>query len=58
MHYRSEGPNQTGIPWIQARAQLADAWHIPPWEVDESPMGEVEIQLELWAIEHKYRKKD
>lgn len=46
---------QTPAPWVLVRARLAEAWHCAPWDIDESPAGEVEIQLTLWEYERKYR---
>jgi hypothetical protein len=45
-------------PWCLVRARLAEAWYVPPWEVDEAPAIEIAQQLELWAIEHEHTPKD
>ncbi len=36
---------------MYVRSKLAEAWHVPPWEVDDAPHDEIATQLRLWAIE-------
>lgn len=45
-------------PWIYVRAKIAERWGVTPWQVDDAPPGEIDIQLELWGIEHKYTPRD
>jgi hypothetical protein len=40
------------LPWCYIRDKLAERWHCKPWEVDDSPIGEVERALELMHIEN------
>jgi hypothetical protein len=40
-------------PWKIVRAELAQAWGIPPWEVDMAPSDEIDLQLELWRLRAK-----
>jgi hypothetical protein len=39
------------VPWAYVRAQLAERWGVPPWEVDEAPAREVALALHLARIE-------
>ncbi|HEY7061726.1 MAG TPA: hypothetical protein VII06_09615 [Chloroflexota bacterium] len=39
------------MPWVWTRRQLAQAWHVPPWVIDEAPIDEVLLELELMGIE-------
>lgn len=39
------------MPWVYVRRQIATRWGIPPWMVDESPIGELETELTILQIE-------
>lgn len=39
------------VPWIYIRSKVAERWGVPPWVVDESPIGELETTLTLMQIE-------
>lgn len=39
------------MPWPWIRRIIAERWHCAPWEVDDSPIGEVETELAIMQIE-------
>jgi hypothetical protein len=39
------------VPWAYIRRELAKAWGIPPWEVDEADPEEIRIELAIRKIE-------
>jgi hypothetical protein len=45
------------LPWLWTRRQIAERWHVPPWEVDEAPECEIALELQLMQIEGEERPK-
>jgi len=39
------------VPWGYIRATLAARWHVPPWQVDEAPVGEIREALLIMRLE-------
>ena len=39
------------VPWAYTRRNLARAWGVPPWAVDEAPMDEVMLELRIAELE-------
>jgi hypothetical protein len=39
------------VPWPYVRRLIARNWGCKPFEVDEAPHGEVELELQLMTIE-------
>jgi hypothetical protein len=39
------------VPWAYIRRDIAAAWGVPPWCVDEAPYDEVLLELRIRAIE-------
>lgn len=45
------------MPWPYVRRQLASRWHVPPWVVDEAPVTEIELELQILGIEERCKPK-
>jgi len=45
------------LPWVYIRRKIAKRWNCTPWEVDDSPIGEIETELTLSKIEEECRPK-
>lgn len=39
------------VPWAYVRRQLAKDWCVPPWVIDEAPIGEIEEALAIRRVE-------
>lgn len=39
------------VPWAYVRYQLAQHWGVPPWVVDQAPLGEINETLTIWRLE-------
>jgi hypothetical protein len=39
------------VPWAWTRRAIAERWQCKPWEVDEAPVDEVNLELQLMQIE-------
>lgn len=45
------------LPWEYVRSQLAQRWHIPPWDIDPIiHADEINLEMELLTIEEQYKK--
>lgn len=42
------------VPWAYIRRELARAWGVPPWQVDEAPWHEVALELRLRDLEAQH----
>jgi hypothetical protein len=55
---KPDGTSVMPAPWLVVRNAVAEAWHVPPWIVDDPELAdEVGQQLEIWAIEHEHKPK-
>lgn len=43
------------VPWEYVRSKVAERWHCTPWEVDDSPIGELETELTIMHLENETR---
>lgn len=41
----------TAVPWVWVRRLLAQRWGVPPFEVEDWPAVETQLELELLALE-------
>jgi hypothetical protein len=46
-----KGQGGLPLPWVFVRRRLAQAWGIPPWDVDDVAVGEIAVELELMALD-------
>ena len=51
MALRAKNTRGMTVPWLYVRRQLARAWGVPPWVVDEAPIDEIELELDIARIE-------
>jgi hypothetical protein len=43
------------VPWIYLRRVVAKSWGVPPWAVDDAPIDEVLMELEILQLEGEAR---
>ena len=53
---RAKNKGGLDVPWFYVRSLLARRWHCFPWEVDELPVDEV--QLEVHIMNEEAEKND
>ena len=45
------------LPWAYVRRLIAERWHCTPWQVDEAPAYEVNLEVQLMGIESQARPR-
>lgn len=50
-YLRAKDKRGLKVPWVYARRVIASNWHIPPYLVDYAPIDEIELELQIQAIE-------
>lgn len=51
----SERKQGLPVPWLYLRARVAEAWGVPPWDVDDAPWSEVDLAVELLHLSGRLR---